>query len=97
MNKVPYLLSMLTGISLAQAGPLGVFLLMVPESACVPVARFAVLTTLGCAIWASAFVLAGMLLGAGWQEAGHALRIPVLLTGAAACGALVLRARRRKP
>ena len=54
-------------------------------------------TTLGCAIWASAFVLAGMLLGAGWQEAGHALRIPVLLTGAAACGALVLRARRRKP
>jgi membrane protein DedA with SNARE-associated domain len=185
---------MLTGFSLAQAGPLGVFLLMVPESACVPVpsevtllaagfaahqgrmsfgaavaaatagnlagsllayafgrlttrwqlwpwaqaglrrcgilfaqhghravftarllplartfvslpagharvpiARFAVLTTAGCAIWASGFVLAGMLLGASSQEAGYALRIPLLLAGAAAGGALLLRARSRKP
>ena len=37
MDKVPYLLRMLTGFSLADAGPLGVFLLMVPESACLPV------------------------------------------------------------
>ena len=28
---------MLTGFSFADAGPLGVFLLMVPESACLPV------------------------------------------------------------
>jgi membrane protein DedA with SNARE-associated domain len=62
----------------------------------VPVARFAVLTMLGCAIWASGFVLAGALLGASWQEAGHALRIPILLIGAAAGGAVVLKARRRK-
>jgi membrane protein DedA with SNARE-associated domain len=62
----------------------------------VQVARFAVLTTAGCAIWVSGFVLAGMLLGASWQDAGHALRIPILLAGAAAGGAVVLRARNRK-
>jgi membrane protein DedA with SNARE-associated domain len=59
----------------------------------IPLARFAVLTTLGCAIWASGFVLAGMLLGAGWQGAGAALRIPLALAGAAAVGAIVLRVR----
>jgi membrane protein DedA with SNARE-associated domain len=61
----------------------------------IPIARFAVLTTLGCAIWASGFVLAGMLLGASWQDAGHALRIPLLLAGAATVGIVVLRARHR--
>lgn len=50
----------------------------------VPLARFTVLTTLGCAIWASGFTLTGMLLGASWQHAGHALRIPLLLR--ASCG-----------
>ena len=61
------------------------------------IARFTALTTLGCAIWASGFVLAGMLLGAGWQHAGLALRVPLLLSGAAAAGAIVLKARKRKP
>ncbi len=62
----------------------------------VPVARFAVLTTLGCAIWAAGFVLAGMLLGASWEHAGHALRIPLRLLGAATAVAILLRARSRK-
>ena len=61
------------------------------------IARFTVLTTAGCAIWAAGFVLAGMLLGAGWQDAAHALRIPLLLAGAAAAGGLLLKTRNRKP
>jgi membrane protein DedA with SNARE-associated domain len=193
MDKVPYLLRMLTGFSIAAAGPLGVFLLMVPESACVPVpseitllaagfavhqghmplvsavaaatagnlvgsllayvvgrltsrwqlwpwaqaglrrcdallarhgaravftarlmplartfvslpagharipiGRFITLTTLGCAIWAAGFVVAGMLLGAGWQHAGDALRIPLALLGAGAAAGILLRKRSRK-
>jgi membrane protein DedA with SNARE-associated domain len=184
---------MLTGFSLAQAGPLGVFLLMVPESACIPVpsevtllaagfavhqgrmqfavavaaatagnlagsliayalgrltsrwrmwdwvqaglrrcdtlfarhgaravlfarlmplarsfvslpaghariqiVRFTVMTTLGCAIWACGFLLAGTLLGASWQAASTTLRIPLLLCGAAAGCAICWRARRKK-
>jgi membrane protein DedA with SNARE-associated domain len=61
------------------------------------IARFTVMTTLGCAIWASGFVLAGMLLGAAWQQASHVLRIPLLLAGAAAGGGILLKARNRKP
>jgi membrane protein DedA with SNARE-associated domain len=63
----------------------------------IPIARFAAMTALGCAMWASGFVLAGMLLGAGWQGAGHALRIPLLLLGAGPGTLIVLKGRRRKP
>lgn len=62
----------------------------------VPVARFAAMTVLGCAIWASAFVLAGMLLGASWQGADHALRVPLLLLGIAAIGVTILLKRRSR-
>jgi membrane protein DedA with SNARE-associated domain len=62
----------------------------------IPVARFIALTTLGCAIWASAFVAAGMLLGASWQHAGDALRIPLALLGAALAVGILLTARYRK-
>jgi membrane protein DedA with SNARE-associated domain len=62
----------------------------------IPVALFTVLTTAGCAIWASGFVLAGMLLRAGWQDAAHALRIPLLLLGAATVGGILLKTRNRK-
>jgi membrane protein DedA with SNARE-associated domain len=193
MDKIPYLLRMLTGFSLAHAAPLAVFMLMVPESACIPVpsevtllaagfavhqghmpfavavaaatagnltgsllayavgrltarwrlwawaqaglsrcdilftrhgaravfaarlmplartfvslpagharvpiAWFVVMTTLGCAIWASGFLLAGILLGAGWQGADHALRVPLLLLGAAGVGLGILLKRRKR-
>ncbi len=62
----------------------------------IPISRFTALTTAGCAIWAAGFVVAGMLLGASWQHAGHALRIPLLLLAAAAGVFLVLMTRRRK-
>ena len=63
----------------------------------VPLARFTVLTTLGSAIWAAGFVLAGMLLGASWEHAGHALRIPLLLLGAATAVGILLKTCNRKP
>lgn len=64
----------------------------------IAIAPFAAMTALGCAIWASGFVLAGMLLGAGWQNADHALRIPLLLLGAAGLGVgILLNGRNRKP
>ena len=63
----------------------------------IPVSRFTMLTTAGCAIWAFGFVLAGMLLGTSWQNAGHALRVPLLLLAAAAVVALLLKTPNRKP
>jgi membrane protein DedA with SNARE-associated domain len=63
----------------------------------IPLARFIALTTPGCAIWASGFVAAGMLLGASWQHAGDALRIPFVLLAVAACIGILLTARRKKP
>lgn len=62
----------------------------------IPIGRFTAMTTLGCAIWASGFVLTGMLLGASWQHASHALHIPLLLLGAAVGGRILLKARNRK-
>jgi membrane protein DedA with SNARE-associated domain len=41
---------MLTGFSIADAGPLGVFLLMVPESACIPVPSEVTLLAAGFAV-----------------------------------------------
>ena len=61
----------------------------------IPIVRFIALTTLGCALWASGFVAAGLLLGAGWQHAGNALRIPLLLLGAATVTGIVLKSRIR--
>lgn len=63
----------------------------------IPVGSFATMTALGCAIWAAGFVLAGMLLGAGWQGADHALRIPLLLLGAGVAALILLKGRNRKP
>jgi membrane protein DedA with SNARE-associated domain len=63
----------------------------------IPIARFIALTTLGCTIWATGFVAAGMLLGASWQHAGNALRIPLVLLAAATVAVILLRTRNRKP
>ncbi|HEX3561879.1 MAG TPA: DedA family protein [Solirubrobacterales bacterium] len=50
----------------------------------VPLRRFIVLTTAGCAIWSVGFVLAGMLAGSGWAElATTAGRVSATLAGLA--------------
>jgi membrane protein DedA with SNARE-associated domain len=59
------------------------------------IVRFIALTALGCAIWASGFVLAGTLLGASWQRAGNDLRIPLLGVAAVAVTAVLLHNRKR--
>jgi membrane protein DedA with SNARE-associated domain len=84
-------------VLLARLMPLARTFVSLPAGhARIQVARFTVLTTLGCAIWAAGFVLAGMLLGASWQAAGQALRIPLLLLGAAAGSGIWWKARNRK-
>jgi membrane protein DedA with SNARE-associated domain len=62
----------------------------------IPVGRFIALTIVGCAIWASGFVAAGMLLGASWQRASDVIRIPLVLLGAATAVGLLLRKRTRR-
>jgi membrane protein DedA with SNARE-associated domain len=47
----------------------------------VGVARFVAMTILGCAAWAAAFVLAGMLLGADWRAVSGAIGVPLLALG----------------
>jgi membrane protein DedA with SNARE-associated domain len=62
----------------------------------IPIVRFTALTTLGCTIWAAGFEVAGLLLGAGWQHAGRAPGVPLLLLAAAAGAGMLLTARNRK-
>lgn len=62
----------------------------------VPLARFIGLTTAGCAIWSIAFVLSGMLAGAGWKTIAHSVSQAGLILGfGALAGLLLVSARRR--
>ena len=60
----------------------------------VPVLPFVVMTTLGCAIWAAAFVLLGMAAGGAWAQVGG-LAGKVLLALTAVAAVAVPLARRR--
>jgi membrane protein DedA with SNARE-associated domain len=57
----------------------------------VPLAPFVVLTTLGCAIWAAAFVLAGALAGSAWTELSSIAGRVLLAVGLLALLVLHLR------
>ena len=61
----------------------------------VPVAPFIGLTTLGCALWAAAFVLAGMLAGNAWASLGSTLGRVLLGVGIATIATAVVRNRKR--
>jgi membrane protein DedA with SNARE-associated domain len=57
---------------------------------------FVALTTLGCALWALAFVSAGVIAGAGWKALGSTLGRVLLLVGMAVLAlSLIRRAPRR--
>ncbi len=60
----------------------------------VPLLPFIVLTTLGCAVWAAAFILAGLLSGSAWSAVSSALGKVLLVLGVLIVG-LTLRRRRR--
>lgn len=47
----------------------------------VPLAPFVALTTLGCALWAIAFILVGLLAGAAWAEVSSVLGRVLLVLG----------------
>jgi membrane protein DedA with SNARE-associated domain len=47
----------------------------------VPLASFALLTTLGCALWAMAFILVGLLAGAAWSEVSSLVGRVLLVVG----------------
>ena len=47
----------------------------------VPLASFALLTTLGCALWAVAFILVGLLAGAAWGEVSSVIGRVLLAVG----------------
>jgi membrane protein DedA with SNARE-associated domain len=59
----------------------------------VPLGTFVLLTTLGCALWATAFVLAGMLAGSAWGSIDSVVGKVLLVVGVVV---LVLSVSRRQ-
>jgi membrane protein DedA with SNARE-associated domain len=60
----------------------------------VPLAPFVALTALGCALWAVAFILVGLLAGTAWGEIGSVLGRVLLVLGIAIVAFSVLHGRR---
>lgn len=64
----------------------------------VPLGRFVLLSTAGCAAWAGAFVLMGLLAGASWALVDSiAGRVLLVLGALLLVGSVVGRRRRRRP
>lgn len=63
----------------------------------VPLGSFVALTTLGCALWAVAFMLVGLLAGAAWGEVSTVLGRVLLAVGLAVLAYTVLHGRERVP
>jgi membrane protein DedA with SNARE-associated domain len=63
----------------------------------VPLTQFVALTAVGCALWACAFVLAGVLLGDAWSSVGSLLGRVLLAVGLVVLAAtLSVRGHRRE-
>ena len=58
-----------------------------------PLAPFVALTTLGCALWAVAFILVGLLAGAAWVEISSVLGRVLLVLGIAVLAFSLLHGR----
>lgn len=59
----------------------------------VPLGSFVLLTTIGCALWAAAFILVGLLAGAAWGEIDSVLGKVLLVLGLLVLGFSVLHRR----
>jgi membrane protein DedA with SNARE-associated domain len=59
-----------------------------------PLAPFVALTTLGCALWAVAFILVGLLAGAAWTEISSVLGRVLLVLGIGLLAFSLLHGRR---
>lgn len=63
----------------------------------VPLVPFVAMTALGCAVWAVAFIVLGLLAGAGWEQLSGPLGWALLAVAALACFRLVRWAPHRDP
>jgi membrane protein DedA with SNARE-associated domain len=61
----------------------------------VPLGSFVLLTTIGCAIWAAALILVGLLAGAAWSEISSLVGRVLLVVGVAVLVLSVLHGRQR--
>jgi membrane protein DedA with SNARE-associated domain len=59
----------------------------------IPLGEFVLLTTIGCAVWATAFVLVGLLTGTAWAAVGSVLGRVLLGLGLLAIALTFVRAR----
>lgn len=62
----------------------------------VPLAPFIVLTTLGCALWATAFVLTGVIAGTAWATVSSVAGRAILVVGLVTVAVSLARRRRRR-
>jgi membrane protein DedA with SNARE-associated domain len=62
----------------------------------VPMGTFVALTTLGCALWAGAFVLVGLAAGTAWASIGSLLGRALLVVGGLALAATLTLGRDRR-
>jgi membrane protein DedA with SNARE-associated domain len=62
----------------------------------VPLASFVVLTTIGCALWATGFILVGMLAGSAWGAVDSVLGRVLLGAGLLALAFTFVRAQRSR-
>jgi membrane protein DedA with SNARE-associated domain len=62
----------------------------------VPLVTFVVLTTIGCAVWAAAFVLAGLLAGSAWTAISSVLGRALLGVGVVVLAASVSQRHRQR-
>jgi membrane protein DedA with SNARE-associated domain len=60
----------------------------------VPLAQFVLLTTIGCALWATAFVLVGLIAGTAWGAIDNVLGRVLLALGLCALALTFVRTRR---
>ena len=60
----------------------------------IPLAPFVALTALGCALWAVAFILVGLLAGAAWTEISSVLGRVLLVLGIVVLAFSLLHGRR---
>jgi membrane protein DedA with SNARE-associated domain len=63
----------------------------------VPIAQFIALTVIGCALWAVAFIVVGILAGAAWSEVSSVLGRVLLVAGLLAVAFSLLHGRRARP
>jgi membrane protein DedA with SNARE-associated domain len=62
----------------------------------VPLVPFIALTTLGCALWATAFVLTGVIAGAAWSTVSSVAGRGILVVGLVTVALSAVRRRRRR-